>query len=293
MSESEQLEKRDHSFFSPSTGKGRLRQSVLELYEQHKAEGLLPTNGRFLYYELVAAGVVSKEKTGARNPSQGVTDALIELRERGYIPWEDITDETRDVIENYHRPTLKESVESNIKYATISLWHPEPPPLVLCESRSIRSAIEAVTTEYQVPLAATNGQCAGFLRTKVKNVLEPGQVVLYMGDLDFSGGHIEANNRRVLEEVTESVLAWERVAITDEQVDLYDLVRIPKEDKRTGESYESVETEALGQARIVSLLRGRLQELMPDARRERVLERERKERKSLTRLLAGLKGKQR
>jgi hypothetical protein len=58
-----------------------------------------------------------------------------------------------------------------------------------------------------------------------------------------------------------------------------------KYDKRTKSDHEAVETEALGQATIVSLLRARLRKLMPDRRRKRVQEREAEERGKIGRKL--------
>jgi hypothetical protein len=109
--------------------------------------------------------------------------------------------------------------------------------------------------------------------------------VLYLGDLDFSGEHIEANTRTVLEEIVGASLEWERVANTQEQVEKFGLERISKYDARTKSRHEAVESEALGQARIVALLRARLRKLMPDARRKRVHEREEEERAKIGRKL--------
>jgi hypothetical protein len=52
-------------------------------------------------------------------------------------------------------------------------------------------------------VAATKGQCGGFLHTNVVPVLignGEGRPVLYIGDLDQRGERIEANTRRVLKE---------------------------------------------------------------------------------------------
>ena len=62
---------------------------------------------------------------------------------------------------------------------------------------------------------------------------------------------------------------WERLALTDEQVDERiaqhrDAVVIEKLDNRSGNLYPAMETEALGQARIVQILTDRLDELMPE-----------------------------
>jgi hypothetical protein len=65
---------------------GALRALVLDLLHEHEADGALPTSARFLYYELVQRGHLSKEKTGARRPDQDLHDALTDLRESGQVP---------------------------------------------------------------------------------------------------------------------------------------------------------------------------------------------------------------
>jgi hypothetical protein len=79
---------------------GRLREALLGLYAQHRSDGTLPTNGRFLFYELETLGLAFKKKIsgaprGSMPDADDVSDALIQLRERGDIPWDDIVDETR------------------------------------------------------------------------------------------------------------------------------------------------------------------------------------------------------
>ena len=78
----------------------RLRAALTELLEEHAASGTLPTSARFLYYELIAREVISKERTGARRPDQDMIEALTVLRESGRIPWAWIADETRE-LENF------------------------------------------------------------------------------------------------------------------------------------------------------------------------------------------------
>ena len=74
---------------------GALRDFVVALLEEHERDGTIPTNARFLYYELVQRGVLSKERTGARRPDQDLHDALTDVREDGRVPWVWIVDETR------------------------------------------------------------------------------------------------------------------------------------------------------------------------------------------------------
>jgi hypothetical protein len=81
---------------------GLLRASLLELLEEHRTDDTIPTSSRFLFYELVQRGIVSKERksSGGRRPDQDVSDALIDLRENGQVPWDWVVDETRS-LESY------------------------------------------------------------------------------------------------------------------------------------------------------------------------------------------------
>ena len=45
-----------------------LRQHVMRLYNEHLAAGMLPTSIRFLFYELVALSIISKQASGVLKP---------------------------------------------------------------------------------------------------------------------------------------------------------------------------------------------------------------------------------
>jgi hypothetical protein len=111
-----------------------------------------------------------------------------------------------------------------------------------------------IAREYRCRIASTNGQCGGFLRTDVAPYLHLGDDVLYFGDLDLSGGQIEDNTRRVLEQIISGLLNCERLALTGQQADAYNLPRITKVDQRFkngGGVHEAIETEALRLTKIV------------------------------------------
>jgi hypothetical protein len=98
-----------------------------------------------------------------------------------------------------------------------------------------------------------------------------------------------------LEDIIGGELNWQRLALTREQVEHYDLPTITKTDKRFrngGGVHEAVETEALSQTTIVDIVRNWL-----DARLQqplnrvlnRVLVREQRERARLRRLIEGVR----
>lgn len=327
---------------APHTIAGTLQRAALKRFHQHRDDGMLPTNDRFIWYELEHDGVVSKEqpevKPGCRmtrKPSQNLTDAILYLRElgeeNGGIPWEWVEDETRSMHKIRTARTVADYLDTSVLRATIDRWGGKTAPLVLCESRSLAGVLRATADDCACYITSTNGQTRGFLMTDVVPFLRPYQRVLYFGDLDLSGGHIEANTHSVLAKnahlwaasemqvnhriaramrrhgKTDLVPLWERVAITPEQVEEVNVQRaldglgdatIMKTDRRyidpeTGEkgvAFPAVETEVLGQARIVNALKARLDELMPEPL-EAVLEREEREIAEMQEVLRQMRGR--
>jgi hypothetical protein len=260
------------SHFRTKTGK--LQRACLALLTEHDEDGALPTSGRFLFYELEQRAVIPKSylddqgRKRPRQPSGDVADALTHLRQHGLVPWAWIVDETRSVATWQYAPTVAAYVAEAVARARIDLWAGQPPPLILCESRSLAGVLRDVAATYLVGLAATSGQVGGFLHTDVAPILQDDRRVLYLGDLEpgAAGEQIETNTRRVL--VQYAALRWERLALTDAQVDRFALGRLANEklDRRyrPPKPYLAIETETLRQQVIVGIVRDRLDELLPD-----------------------------
>jgi hypothetical protein len=263
---------------------GALRDLLIGLLLEHERDGALPTSARFLFYELVQRGQLSKERTGARRPDQDMGDALTDIREDGRVPWNWIVDETRS-LDNYSgSPSILQGTLDMLPYITLDPWRGRP-PMVLTESRSLAGVLRNIVSEYRARIAPTNGQCGGFLRTGIAPAMRTGDRVLYLGDWDLAGDQIEANTRRVLEREV-GPLRWERLAITEQQVRDHNLPVISKPDRRYNPPryHDAVETEALGQTVLVGFLRARLDALLPEPL-VRVQERERRQRRRLARIL--------
>jgi hypothetical protein len=111
----------------------------------------------------------------------------------------------------------------------------------------------------------------------------------YVGDGDLCGAQIEANTRKVLEQLIGGELNWARVALTDKQIERYQLEEfriMMKPDRRyKPPRYEpAIECEALQQHIIVAIVHEWLESLLPEPL-EHVHERERRQRKRLTAML--------
>ena len=276
----------------------RMRELLLALMEEHERDGALPTSVRFLFYELVQRSQIPKKVKGRAD--RLVSEALMDLRESGQVAWEDIVDETRDLEDYSGHSDLKAAATFYIERAIeLDPWRGNA-PLIITESRSLCGALRPVVQEFRCKIAPTNGQCGGFLRTDIGPALKQRSTVLYLGDWDVAGEHIEENTHRVLTEIVgrreaehgrpiepaEGWLDWEQLALTEEQVEEYDLPTITKRDNRyaDGREHEAVETEALRQSVLMDILRARLTELLPEPL-DRVHARERRERKRLVALL--------
>ena len=126
-----------------------MRKHVLDLIKEHRAAGMVPTSTRFLYYELVQKGIVSKEKKGAQRPDQPVSVALTQLRKSGEVGWNEIADETRDVSDWQGGTSIRSELESYLEHCRLDYWD-SAAPLVLTESRSLRGVLEGVCRDYRV-----------------------------------------------------------------------------------------------------------------------------------------------
>jgi len=254
---------------------GELRDLLIALCREHERDGALPTSARFLYYELVQRGQLSKQRTGARRPDQDLHDALFDIREDGRIPWDWIVDETRSLDDYTGYTSIKDGVLSRLPYVELDPWGGRT-PMILTESRSLAGVLRDIVSDYRARISSTNGQVGGFLRTDIAPQLTPDDTVLYLGDLDLAGDQIEDNTRRVLERESGGELQW----------DDYDLPRIIKRDRRykDGHPHEAIETEALRQTVLQDLLRDRLDELLPEPL-ARVQEREARQRRRIATVL--------
>ncbi len=252
---------------SPTSAKGRLQRAALALLREHEVKNELPTSNRFLFYELVQQGVLDKAKTRAkgRGADQDLSDATKWLRDIGLVPWDWIVDETRSVTSWRYADTVAEFVSDSVDSARIDLWDGEPPPLIICESRTFGGVLaRGLAPKYLCPVTATNGQVGGFLHTDVVPVLEDNErTVLYIGDLDVRGSMIEANTQHVLVHAGER--PWVRVALTQEQADEHELPAIEKYDKVLRAAYPAIEVESLGQSTVTGIIEDALEELLPEA----------------------------
>jgi hypothetical protein len=154
------MSKADEGLSAPESKAGRLQRACLDLLREHKRNGDIPTNGRFLFYELEQRGVIPKKYEGvnpatgkkwARTPLQDVSNATMHLRELGLIPWDWIEDETRTVDDWRYADSVIDYLLDTVSSARIDLWQGDEPPLIICESRATMGVLRELA--YPVPRA--------------------------------------------------------------------------------------------------------------------------------------------
>ncbi len=215
------------------TAKGKLQRACVEVIRRMEAAGEVSaekkTSDRFVYYILKQDGYplvkhVAAPGRIARRDDQDVIDAMKHIRDAGAIPSDWISDETRDVEGPMLAPTIAEWLADALPDARINLWPEGRRPMIICESRGVRAALQATAWRYRAWITSTNGQAGGFLHTDVAPLMTWRTPVAYFGDWNPSGSMIEANTRRVLERAASELavpLRWERLAVTPELVAAY------------------------------------------------------------------------
>jgi hypothetical protein len=266
---------------APESKCGRLQRACLELLREHKRDGALPTNGKFLFYEAEQRGVVPKHyldehgRKKPRQPLQDITDALTHLRGHGIIPWSWIEDASRTLDSWRYAASVYAYAADSIERARIDLWDGEVPPLYLFETRAAWAVCRDLFSEYLAPNAPTGGQCHGFLVNEVAPLLESNnRRVRYIGDYELRGpaDQIETHTKKVLEQHAGRKFTsetWEKIALTETQVRANPRLRklqITKYDNRykPPKAYQAVECEALKQKVLLDIIRKDLDSMLPE-----------------------------
>ncbi|MCY4550602.1 MAG: hypothetical protein OXC28_19740 [Defluviicoccus sp.] len=193
---------------------------------------------------------------------QHVQRRCLELRRNGSIPYGWISDATRC---GYHVNTFDNAGEFIDRVAGVyrsTLWTPDLPRVeVWCESRSIVGVLQAECERLAVSLYLTGGFSSATLAHEAAEHIDACDAeycsVLYIGDYDPAGLLIDRSLESELRKHLDTPLVFRRLAINEEQIDLYDLPTKPRKatDRRRLDIHETVEAEAMPAADLRSIVR--------------------------------------
>ncbi len=235
-------------------------------------EGYHPQSIRHIYYKLTNPRLpeyVAKTDNGYELVQREMT----KLRRSGRLPYSWVEDMSR---RGYHVVTYGDAAEFLLSVRHLyraDLWRGTGVMVeVWCESRSIAGVIHKTCRELGVSLYPAGGNSSiSFAYQAACGINEQhgGRlvVVLYVGDWDQAGVisdvALERELRRHLDPDVRMV--FHRLAITEEQIEEYDLPTKPRKesDRRSPQVAETVEAEAMPPEILDGLLREAVEAYLP------------------------------
>lgn len=189
-----------------------------------------PMTLRQLFYALVSKAAIPKTE----NTYNQVGYHLLQIRRRGLIPYDFVSDNTRWM----RKPKTYESLERFLEISQDAyrraLWANQDAYVeIWCEKDALAGVIYDVTEKRDVPLMVTRGfPSETFVYNAAETLKEQSKPVYlyYFGDYDPSGVAITQNTRDKLRGFGADFY-FEQIAVTDEQIALWNLPTRPT--KRT------------------------------------------------------------
>lgn len=244
-----------------------------------------PMTLRGLFYRLVAAGEIAKDEDEYKN----VGRYLLQLRRDGILPYSMIADNTRWMRKGRSYDSLEEALHETARTYRRALWTEQNAYVeVWCEKDTLAGILYEETQRYDVPLMVVRGfSSETFLHNSACYIEQMGKpAYLYLlTDLDPSGLSIASNiERKIREFVPEVPIRAERIAVTPEQVEAWELPTRPtkKTDSRARNfGGESVELDAIPPALLRTIVRDAIEAHIDPYILDRTRDTERLERETL------------
>lgn len=250
----------------PSPTSRRTREDIEILREQiyEMVAEAHPMTVRQCFYRGVGFGYWNKTEADYKNV---VCRLLVQMRRERILPFHWIADGTRW----QRKPTTFSSVEDALaetaRLYRRRLWdHSARTVEVWLEKEALAGVLLGVTSDFDVPLMVTRGYPSlSYLHSAAEDIRLRSQrrgqdtTVLYFGDRDPSGDDIARRVELDLCELSGVDVEFIRCAVTEEQVDLFELPTRPTKSKdsraRTWSGTGSVEVDAIDPPLLRALLR--------------------------------------
>ena len=236
--------------------KAALEYRILEVLREHHPQSVRQVFYRCLESSTAIVAWVRKSLSGY----QRVQHAVRDMRRDRRIPWDWIVDETR-VTRNYDYgyESYRDFVDSVEERFALEFWAPTIGSHVeiWTESRGVEASIaRPVAQEWRAATVAFGGQPSdGLLYECAKRILSRDHptLILYAGDLDAHGMHIEEKPRQKLKEIWGCDPDWLRVLVNPDQVTAYNLPSDENDAAIQAEAFPIDEARGLVEQAILTL----------------------------------------
>jgi hypothetical protein len=220
-----------------------LEAAIYEVCEQER-----PLTIRGCFYRVMSRGLVEKSEKGYKQ----VQRRALLMRRADDLPYGWIADGTRYRV----KPTTYSSVDRALNNLSASyrraLWDDQDVHVELwVEKDAIRSVISPVTSEWDVPIFVARGFASEtFLYSTAQDIIADDKpaVIYQLGDHDPSGLLAwEHTKSKLTEFAPDTDFEFERLAVTPEQIEEYELPTRPTKKSKHSYGFEgdSVEVDAM------------------------------------------------
>jgi hypothetical protein len=249
-----------------------------------------PCTVRAIFYRVASVGLVPKTDKAEGDTQSGygmVQRRVLKMRRSGRLPYSWITDGSR-----YHlKPTSYGGLDDCLRFTAEAyrrqLWANQGMHMeIWVEKDAMRGVLYPETSKFDVPLMIARGFAGeSFLWQTAEAINDEGvdSVIYLFGDHDPSGVVAWDHTQRKLREfVNDDIdLTFERIAVTEEQIEEYDLPTRPTKQSTHAKRFrgESVDVDAMDTNVVRGLVRDAIESYIdPHAlRMTRIAERSERE----------------
>lgn len=278
--------------------------AILSKYERQNLDLSL----RQLYYQLVATAYDElpdewiDPETGSKNNTgsyKKIGDLVNNGRLAGVLDWSMLKDRGRSVdrLPTWDNPV--DRLEWAAKTHRLDKWQFQPmAPWVMIEKQALEGVMIPICRKLEIPFIANKGYSSASSMYEIGREMRYARlsqgrdvIVLYLGDHDPSGLDMTNDVKTRLEMFSEGYVEIKRLALNMDQIQLYNPP--PNPAKETDSRYKSYrdewgqecwELDALTPNILIDLVSGAVNEILDEDAWEEALDRQKEEKKQLSRL---------
>jgi hypothetical protein len=260
------------------------REVLLDIIEAGR-----PMTVRQVFYQATVRGLVEKAESGY---SKVQTDLTV-MRRTGELPYDWLADNTRWQRKPRTFDSIEQALRDTAQFYRKSLWTDVDCYVeIWLEKDALAGVVLPVTSQFDVPLMVARGYASlSFLHSAAEyiNTLDIPAYIYHLGDFDPSGVNAGEKIEETLRQLApDAVIAFERVAVTPEQIADWDLPTRPTKasDTRAKNFAEiSVELDAIEPNQLRALVQETIEQHLPPEQFEILKAAEESERDTIMRLV--------
>jgi hypothetical protein len=248
-----------------------------------------PMTVRQVFYQATVRNVVEKSEAGYNK----VQTDLVQMRRSGVLPYDWLADNTRWQRRPRTYNGVQAALDDTARFYRKSLWADADAYVeIWLEKDALAGVIIPVTSMYDVPLMVARGYASlSFLHSAAEYIgeIDVPTYIYHFGDFDPSGVNAGEKIEQTLREMApEAEIHFERVAVTPEQIDQWNLPTRPtkiSDSRSKGFGDISVELDAIPPEELRELVQIVIEQHLPKRQFEILKAAEASEREIIRRLV--------